>query len=74
MKTNESDQTWRVSVDEEGILQLPDELLTTLGWKENDLLEWVEENDGSIILRKYEDNGDGDESEFPTSKVNVQSD
>ena len=52
--TNDTTQRWSVSVDEEGILTLPDELLAQLGWGENDTLEWTEEADGSIILTKCE--------------------
>jgi bifunctional DNA-binding transcriptional regulator/antitoxin component of YhaV-PrlF toxin-antitoxin module len=52
--TNETNQRWTVSVDEEGILTLPDELLAQLGWVENDTLEWTEEADGSFVLTKCE--------------------
>jgi bifunctional DNA-binding transcriptional regulator/antitoxin component of YhaV-PrlF toxin-antitoxin module len=52
--TNETNQCWTVSVDEEGILTLPDELFSQLGWVENDTLEWTEEADGSFVLTKCE--------------------
>lgn len=58
---NEATESWTVSVDEEGILIFPDELLDKMGWGEGDDLEWIEEPDGSIILKKHEptENTDG---------------
>lgn len=50
-RTNEA-HSWTVSVDEEGILNLPDEILDRMGWKEGDLLEWLEQTDGSFLLVK----------------------
>ena len=44
--------SWTISVDEEGILKLPDEILDRMGWKEGDLLEWLEQTDGSFLLVK----------------------
>jgi hypothetical protein len=51
-------QTWRVDVHEDPdnpddyIIQLPDELLNNLGWVEGDLLQWIDNNDGSFTLTK----------------------
>jgi AbrB family looped-hinge helix DNA binding protein len=64
--TNEATKSWTVSVDEEGILILPDELLDKMGWGEGDDLEWIEEPDGSIILKKYEPNENSDGSTTST--------
>ena len=44
--------TWTLTVDEEGLLVLPDELWDALGWKEGDELEWVDQADGSYALVK----------------------
>ena len=49
--TNETN-SWAVTVDEEGILTLPDELLNRLQWKEGDVLDWTDNPDGTISLTK----------------------
>lgn len=49
--TNETN-SWTVTVDEEGILTLPDELLNRLQWKEGDVLDWTDNPDGTISLTK----------------------
>ena len=48
-------QTWTLSVDEDGVLTLPDELWETLGWQEGDELEFVENDDGSIFIVKVDE-------------------
>ena len=57
METNENDGTlrWTVPIDEDGVLTLPDEVWQLLGWKEGDTLEWVEQDDDSLLLVKVED-------------------
>ncbi len=45
-----------LTVDENGILTFPDKLMEELGWKENDMLEWIPNDDGSFTLRKDESN------------------
>jgi bifunctional DNA-binding transcriptional regulator/antitoxin component of YhaV-PrlF toxin-antitoxin module len=45
--------SWIVEVDEDGMINFPDELLNQLGWKEGDVVEWVDNHDGSFMLRKY---------------------
>ena len=57
METNENDGAlrWTVPIDEDGVLTLPDEVWQLLGWKEGDSLEWVGQDDGSILLMKTED-------------------
>lgn len=37
---------------EDYILTLPDDLLETVGWKENDQLEWITNDDGTLTLKK----------------------
>ena len=43
-----------LTVDDNGILTFPDELLEKTGWKEGDVLEWIPNNDGSFTLVKKE--------------------
>jgi len=43
-----------LTVDKNGILTFPDELLEKTGWKEGDVLEWIDNNDGSFTLVKIE--------------------
>ena len=43
---------YTLTVDEDGILNLPDELLKEAGWKEGDTLEWIPNEDGSFTLVK----------------------
>lgn len=44
--------TWSLSIDEDGILIFPDELLQTVGWMEGDELEFTENADGSLLITK----------------------
>ena len=39
-----------LTVDDDGVLTLPDDLLQETGWKEGDVLEWIDDGD-SFILR-----------------------
>ncbi len=45
---------WILEVDEGGILTFPDDLLQTTGWKEGDVLEWIDRGDDSYELKKQE--------------------
>lgn len=50
---------WTVQLEVDGpsgeyFLTFPDDLLDTVGWEENDELEWIERKDGSFELRKVE--------------------
>ena len=47
-KTN----THTLKVDNDGILTLTPELLEETGWKEGDVLKWIDNKDGSFELRK----------------------
>lgn len=40
------------------ILEFPDSLMETTGWKIGDTLEWVDNKDGSWTLRKYQEHSD----------------
>lgn len=43
-----------LTIDENGVLTFPDEMIEKLGWKENDMLEWIDNQDGSWTLKKQE--------------------
>ena len=43
-----------LTVDENGILTFPDEFIEKLGWKEGDMLEWIDNHNGSFTLVKKE--------------------
>jgi hypothetical protein len=48
---------WTLPVELDGLtgdcfVNLPDDLLGKVGWKENDQLEWIDRGDGSFELRK----------------------
>ena len=44
-----------LTVDDDGILTLPPEFLEITGWKEGDMLEWIDNKDGSFSLIKSDD-------------------
>jgi hypothetical protein len=52
----EKKKTWTVPIEEddlgEYVINLPDELIEQVGWQENDVLEWFDNNDGSFSLKK----------------------
>ena len=41
-----------LTIDDDGVLTFPDKFLEELGWKEGDVLEWIDNNDGSFSLVK----------------------
>jgi bifunctional DNA-binding transcriptional regulator/antitoxin component of YhaV-PrlF toxin-antitoxin module len=45
-------KSWTLTVGDEGILELPDDLLKEAGWKEGDVINWVDNHDGSWSLVK----------------------
>lgn len=52
-----SNNKWTLPVGVDGltgdcIVNLPDDLLEKVGWKESDQLEWIDRGDGSFELRK----------------------
>ena len=57
MTTNEK-KSWTVTLmdaddgTDDLIMPFTDEILSEVGWKEGDILQWVIEEDGRIILRK----------------------
>ena len=44
-----------LTIDDDGILTFPPELLEVTGWKEGDMLEWIDCGDGSFELRKNDE-------------------
>jgi bifunctional DNA-binding transcriptional regulator/antitoxin component of YhaV-PrlF toxin-antitoxin module len=60
-------KTWVLSVDEEGLISFPEDLMNVMGWNEGTALEWQVEPDGSIMLKSadYPDD-DLDKNEQPT--------
>jgi bifunctional DNA-binding transcriptional regulator/antitoxin component of YhaV-PrlF toxin-antitoxin module len=48
---NDTDR-WSITIDEEGILTIPDDLLCRLEWKEGDVLDWHDNPDSTITLTK----------------------
>ena len=63
MQMTSENLTWTVLIDEEGILEFPDELIEKLGWKEGDELEWIDQGDGSFILVKINDSHGSDQTQ-----------
>ncbi len=47
-------QTWTLTVEEGGIISLPQDLLDATGWREGDCLHWIDQHDGSWQLVKEE--------------------
>ena len=43
-----------LTVDKNGTLTFPKELLEKTRWKEGDVLEWITNDDGSFTLEKKE--------------------
>jgi len=44
-----------LTIDDDGVLTFPDKFLEKLGWKEGDVLEWIDNNDGSFSLVKSDE-------------------
>ena len=41
-----------LTIDDDGVLTFPPGILEATGWKEGDMLEWIDREDGSFELRK----------------------
>ena len=48
-------KSWTVTVEEDGILSLPQDLLDEAGWKEGDVLDWTDNKNGTWSLSKKEE-------------------
>lgn len=46
---------WILSVDKDGVLTFPEDLLALNGWKEGDVLVWKDNGDGSWTISKKVD-------------------
>ena len=61
---NKTQWTIKVEDAEDGsgdlVLPFPDDLLESAGWKEGDTLEWIDNKDGTWILKKKDDHGTDD--------------
>ena len=44
-----------LTVDDDGVLTFPDELLEQLGWIEGDLIEFIDNHDGSFSMVKVDE-------------------
>jgi len=44
-----------IVIDSEGVLTFPDELIKETGWKEGDVLGWIDNQDGSWTLTEITD-------------------
>tara|TARA_R110000868_G_scaffold213896_1_gene464047 strand:+ start:633 stop:842 length:210 start_codon:yes stop_codon:yes gene_type:complete len=52
-----TENSWTITLEEDPetkdlILPLSDELLKSVGWKEGDTLEWIDNKDGTWTIRK----------------------
>ena len=45
-----------LTIDDDGVLTFTDEILEELGWKVGDMLEWIDNKDGSFSLVKPNNN------------------
>ena len=54
-------KSWTLNVEEtndgsgDAILTFPPELLEQAGWKEGDTLKWIDQKDGSWLLKKVDE-------------------
>jgi bifunctional DNA-binding transcriptional regulator/antitoxin component of YhaV-PrlF toxin-antitoxin module len=44
-----------LTIDDDGVLTFTEEILQETGWKEGDVLEWIDCKDGSFELRKIDE-------------------
>jgi hypothetical protein len=45
-------KSWTITIDDNGMLPLPTELLAETKWSEGDYLQWIDNHDGSWTLIK----------------------
>ena len=45
-----------LTVGDDGVLTFPEDFLKEVGWKEGDVLQWVDNNDGSFSLVESDEN------------------
>lgn len=44
-------KTWVVTVDEDGILPIPTDMMAELDWRDGDILDFDTSDDNSILVR-----------------------
>ena len=44
--------TWTLTIDDDGVLTFPPDLLSKTDWREGDVIEWIDCKDGSWQLKK----------------------
>tara|TARA_B100002019_G_scaffold282279_1_gene287355 strand:- start:72 stop:224 length:153 start_codon:yes stop_codon:yes gene_type:complete len=44
-----------LTIDDDGMLTIPDDMMEELGWKEGDVLEFIDNNDGSFSVVKVDE-------------------
>ena len=52
------DESWTGNVSEDGVLTIPDEVWTRLGWQVEDTVEWVDSDDDAFYLVKVDEAAD----------------
>jgi len=53
-KAKDKVKKWVLPVDNDGVVLFPDDLLEAANLKEGDLIDWVDNGDGSFLLKKFE--------------------
>jgi len=56
-------KTWLVTVGDDGLVTIPDEILKTAGWDADTYLSWEYDENGSIKLTQHRDDQDTASSE-----------
>ena len=60
------DKSWILEVKQHGdgdcFIELPDEVIAELGWKEGDSIDWIDNGNGSWSLKKLDKNQENTES------------
>ena len=52
---NTEPQRYLAQIDDEGMLTIPENILKENGWEEGDVLEFIDNYDGSFSIRKQND-------------------
>ena len=52
---NTEPQRYLTQIDDEGLLTIPEDILKENGWEEGDVLEFIDNYDGSFSIRKQND-------------------
>ena len=54
-KEQKEGKSWILEVDDEGTITFPEDMLQETGWKDGDVLEWIDNGDQTFSLRKADD-------------------